>query len=159
MTETAICIVFCPCAVDSPAPDAAEEVVVHSGPDYIIIDWEREDKGDEGEGGWEAEYTITIIPVNKGQAPNENGTGNGTLGSARVMTLTTSSQPPVKVAGLDPETDYEVLVETRLGPHFTSTVRVDDVQTTANDSRMPREIIGVRSLFVSYCFNSQELIL
>ncbi len=119
-------------------------MVVHTGPDYVIVDWDR--SNGEGEGGWEAEYTITIVPVGEaGEGGSINMTSNGTTTPvARVVTVTTTSTSPVRVAGLEPETDYEVRVETRLGPHFTSTVKVDDVRTAANDSRMPREIIGVR---------------
>ena len=134
--------------VDSPAPTSPNDMVVHTGPDYIIVDWKKEEdegseKNEDGE-EWAAEYVVTVIPIEE-----EDLAGNSTAPSnlTQVVTVTVPSNggvPPLRVAGLDPETEYEVVVETRLGPGFTSTVRLGEVKTTANDSQMPREIIGVR---------------
>ncbi len=126
-------------------------MVVHTGPDYIIVDWEKEEEGSTNGDGekWAAEYVVAVIPV---PLEEEDLDGNSTVPAnlTKVVTVTVPSDgsspggvPPLRVAGLDPETEYEVVVETRLGPGFTSTVRLGEVKTTANDSQMPREIIGV----------------
>ncbi len=128
-------IVFYNCsfyAVSPPSPDSASDVVVHTGPDYVVVDWEHEEDTE----GWEAEYTVTVIPI---------GTSSNSSNSSNVVRVTEagSAGPPITVGGLDPETEYRVVLETRLGAEFTAEVEKSGIKTTANDSDLPKEIIGV----------------
>lgn len=129
--------------VDSPAPKRSD-LAVRPGPDSIVVDWERKDpsRGDAAP-GWRTTYTVTVLPVVAADAAaGGNSTSNGTAAEPRVHSVESGS-PPVSVGGLLPETEYTVVVETRLGPAWTSTVQLDGVHTTANDSELPKEIIGV----------------
>lgn len=66
---------------------------------------------------------------------------NATLDPIEVST----TRPPVNVTRLLPESKYRFVIVTRLSPEWRTTLTLDEVYTTANDSKMPEEIIGVSS--------------
>ena len=55
-----------------------------------------------------------------------------------------TTKPPVNITRLSPESKYRFVIITKLSPEWKTTVTLDDIYTTANNSKMPEEIIGVR---------------
>jgi len=109
-------------AVDSPAPDE-EEIVVEAHADHVVLRWEDDE-------GWAATYTVRVM------AENANGT-------MEEVVKVTSSQPFFNVTGLNPESRYTISLETDLGDgKLRKETLLDAVHTTANDSSLPKEIIG-----------------
>ena len=60
----------------------------------------------------------------------------------RERTLT-AMVPPFNITDLVPESKYSILITTTLGREFTSTLEIDDVYTTANNSIEPEGIVDV----------------
>ena len=55
-----------------------------------------------------------------------------------------TSNPPINITELTPETEYSFVITTALNPKFRTTYVVENVHTTANNSQLPEEIVGVR---------------
>ena len=74
-----------------------------------------------------------------------NRTGrNSTDDIASSFIVLTSSSPPVNLTGLEPESSYSVEIETELNPKWRTTMTLEEVHTTANNSQLPEGIVGVR---------------
>jgi hypothetical protein len=132
---------------------------IRPGPTHILLNW------DAAPGkGWLSTYTVKVTlppqPVQEEdneveikrleKAINMNKTEedlemmkNAT--KAREITLVTM-KPPLNITNLVPESKYLIVLTTSLGREYTSTIKLDEVYTTANNSRDPEEIISVTSL-------------
>ena len=53
-----------------------------------------------------------------------------------------TSNPPINITELTPETEYSFVITTVLNPKFRTTFVVENVHTTANNSQLPEEIVG-----------------
>ncbi len=79
---------------------------------------------------------------------NYTNVGNLTnIGSKR--TYRSSIVPPFNVSHLIPEHQYKIVITTNLNDKWKTTLVLEDVFTTANNSKLPEEIIGV-SLTTSF---------
>ncbi len=143
---------------------------IQPGPTHIALNWD-----DVPNEGWESNYTVKIV-LPEQEVDNDveekrlkkaldvgNGTraesenlisqddqekpGNSTRSEQLPRTLVlTSDRPPLNITGLVPESKYTIILTTSLGREYTSTLELDDVYTTANNSRMPAGIVGVTRL-------------
>ena len=136
--------------VDSPAPSKSS-LKIMPGPTHITLDWQNLAEG------WITSYKINVVPTK---------TSNKTRRSERADNLTTShlfvsqngsveyepreiefnkrSGPPINITNLEPETEYDFVITTSLNGKWKTTLSLDDILTTANNSFGPEGIIGVR---------------
>ena len=63
--------------------------------------------------------------------------------------LTSAVAPPFNVSNLIPENEYKVVITTSLNDKFKTTLVLNDVYTSANNSKLPEGIIGVSVLAMS----------
>ena len=133
--------------VESTAPSKTS-LKVMPGPTHIILDWKSPSEG------WITSYKIHVVPTK---------TSNKTRRSERADNLTTShlfvsqngsvdyeskeiefskSRPPINITNLQPETEYNFVITISLNEEWKTTLNLDDVTTTANNSLFPEGIIG-----------------
>merc|ERR1711971_56213 len=54
----------------------------------------------------------------------------------------TKNKPPINITNLEPETEYDFIITTSLNSKWKTSLSLDDIATTANNSRQPEGIIG-----------------
>ena len=134
--------------VESPAPSKSS-LKIMPGPTHITLDWQSPSEG------WITSYKINVVPTK---------TSNKTRRSERADNLTTSHlfvsqngsvdyeareiefskrNPPINITNLEPETEYKFVITTFLNDKWKTTLNLDDITTTANNSFGPEGIIGV----------------
>ena len=133
-------------SVVSPTPKT-EDIRVFSGPDFIFLDWPVT------EVGWASNYSVEIEHINATvDAGLENDVDvNGSTTTLRrsdrklvdALHLTSAIAPPFNVSNLIPENEYKVVITTMLNDNFKTTLVLNDVYTSANNSKLPEGIIGV----------------
>ena len=138
-------------SVVSPSPKT-EEVRVFSGPDFIFLDWPVT------EVGWASNFSVEIEHVNATIDANDDGNDidvdNDVNASSTLrrsdrklvdtLHMTSAVAPPFNVSNLVPENEYKVVITTALNDKFKTTLVLNEVFTSANNSKLPEGIIGVR---------------
>lgn len=125
-----------------------------SGPTYVQLDW------DVPQDGWTHVFKVKAVPK---QSLNQSTASNGTSDeedldrvgrnySSDAEVWIKSSRPPIKITNLLPETNYKVVIETVLHPEWSRTLEIENVETTANGSDLPEEIIGVGLFHINSVF-------
>lgn len=135
--------------MQSNAPNRSSLKII-PGPTHVVLSWDA-----ESDQGWETNYTVRVTPKTEVFDPmdplgyNGNDTLNrtGRLENDSLLPfefhVLSSSAPPINLTNLLPESEYTVELITSLGPKFKTTLQLDNVYTTANNSKMPAEIVGV----------------
>ena len=136
--------------VESPAPSKTS-LKVMPGPTHITLDWQSPAEG------WITNYKINFVPTktsNKTKARSERADNlttshlyvnqNGSVDYEPKEIEFNKRGPPINITNLRPETGYKVLITTYLNPNTKTTLSLDEVITTANNSFGPEGIIGVR---------------
>ena len=139
--------------VESPAPSKTTLKVV-PGPTFVTLDWGAPQEG------WVTSYKVQVEPVkdatNRSRRDEraDNLTNsilyvnqNGTVELEPKEVEFTQSKPPINITNLEPETEYNFIITTSLNPKWKTTISLDEVATTANNSWQPEEIIGVKISF------------
>ena len=127
-------------SVIAPTPKTSD-LRVFTGPDFIYLDWPVQNDG------WASNYTIEVEPMNATFNDESMIDANSTsLRNDRKLpdAFYPSSTPPFNLSNLVPENEYKILITTSLNDKFKTTFVLEDVFTTANESRLPEGIIGVR---------------
>lgn len=134
--------------LQSNAPNRSSLKII-PGPTHVVLSWDA-----ESDQGWETNYTVRVTPKTEVFDPmdplgyNGNDTLNrtGRLENDSLLPfefhVLSSSAPPINLTNLLPESEYTVELITSLGPKFKTTLQLDNVYTTANNSKMPAEIVG-----------------
>ena len=99
--------------------------------------------------GWVSTYTVKVVPrMMPKEDEDEDADGLNRTRREEVLENVTEvqlaeSRPPINITDLVPESKYDFIITTSLGPDWKSSVTVEDVVTTANSSRLPEGIVGV----------------
>jgi hypothetical protein len=108
---------------------------IFSGSDYIYLDWPVTTDG------WSTDFSIQIEDTNSTLENDfDNSTTSGDIQSGKYHS---SIAPPYNVSNLLPEHQYQIVITTSLNDKWKTTLVMNDVFTTANNSKLPEEIIGV----------------
>jgi hypothetical protein len=172
-------------SVVAPTPKTSDLKIL-SGPDFIYLDWPVPEEGwasdfsidielmnstldDEFEVGNSKSVDIftnvdsftsigNISTIgNFTNVGNSTNVGNLTnIGSKR--TYRSSIVPPFNVSHLIPEHQYKIVITTNLNDKWKTTLVLEDVFTTANNSKLPEEIIGVSLTTVILLIFSEEIL-
>ena len=132
--------------VVAPTPKTSELKIL-SGPDFIYLDWPVP------ESGWASDFSIDIELMNS-TLDDEFDVVNSTNvdGKKLADAYRSSIVPPFNVSDLIPEHQYKIVITTNLSDKWKTTLVLEDVFTTANNSKLPEEIIGVS--FINHCLFS-----
>eukprot|EP00095_Tigriopus_kingsejongensis_P002761 maker-scaffold1543_size36305-snap-gene-0.6 protein:Tk02761 transcript:maker-scaffold1543_size36305-snap-gene-0.6-mRNA-1 annotation:"predicted protein" len=130
--------------VTSNAPNQSSLRVI-PGPTHILLSWDTEDQG------WPANYTIKVTPkarelplnaMDPNATLNREGRQENNASVPLEFQIESSSGPPINLTNLWPESEYSVEIVTSLGPKWKTTLELDSLFTTANNSKLPEEIVG-----------------
>ena len=118
-----------------PSPKTSDLRIL-SGSDYIYLDWPVPTDG------WSTDFYISIDDTNSTFDDEfDNLTKIVDILSSNVGK--SSIVPPFNVSNLLPEHQYQIVITTSLNDKWKTTLTMNDVFTTANNSKLPEEIIGV----------------
>ena len=118
-----------------PSPRTSDLRIL-SGSDYIYLDWPVPTDG------WSTDFYISIDDTNSTFDDEfDNSTKSVDILSSNVGK--SSIVPPFNVSNLLPEHQYQIVITTSLNDKWKTTLTMNDVFTTANNSKLPEEIIGV----------------
>ncbi|XP_059099111.1 uncharacterized protein LOC131893169 isoform X1 [Tigriopus californicus] len=131
---------------ESNAPNRSSLRII-PGPTHVVLSWDA-----EADQGWQTNYTVRVTPQTVLLDPMDTLGLNDTLNRTGRLendsniplefNIISSSAPPINLTNLWPESEYSVELITSLGPKFKTTLQLDNIFTTANDSKMPAEIVG-----------------
>lgn len=120
------------------------------GPTHITLDWSAPYEG------WVTSYKVQVEAAKDSNRSRrderaDNLTNsilyvNQNNGSVEVETREiefNGSKPPINITNLEPETQYNFVITTSLNSKWKTTLNLDEVATTANNSWQPEGIIGV----------------
>ena len=110
-----------------------------AGPTHVVLNWTSPTEG------WTSNYTVSVIPTPE-EDPNKQQGLNRTRreeNMTKELIQVSTTKPPVNITRLAPESKYKFVIITKLSPDFKTTMTLEDVYTTANNSKMPEEIVGV----------------
>ena len=120
-----------------PSPKTSDLRIL-SGSDYIYLDWPVPTDG------WSTDFYISIDDTNSTFDDEfDNSTKSVDILSSNVGKYQSSIVPPFNVSNLLPEHQYQIVITTSLNDKWKTTLTMNDVFTTANNSKLPEEIIGV----------------
>lgn len=135
--------------METPAPSKTNLKVI-PGPTYITLDWSA--PHDEG---WVTSYKVQVEPSNFNNRSRrderaDNLTQNLIIFNNDTIEYDTveMNNPPINITNLEPETEYSFVITTTLNSKWKTTLDLDDIATTANNSWQPEGIIGVKLLHV-----------
>jgi hypothetical protein len=130
----------------SAAAPTENNLIVKAAPTFIIFDW------NVPKSGWIHNFTVSMLvndtkPIPRAKRSSFKNESNETESLFQPIS---SSRPPINISNLTPETKYSFMIETALNEAWKTTYIVEEVHTTANNSELPENIIGVKSWFQSF---------
>ena len=150
--------VFCQAdvIVESPAPSKTTLKVI-PGPTHITLDWSAPQEG------WITSYQVHVEPAkdtNRSRGRDDRADNltnsilyvnqNGTVELEPSEIEFTKTKPPINITNLEPETEYKFVITTSLNSKWKTTLNLDEIATTANNSGQPEGIIGFTMTSAGY---------
>ena len=147
--------VFCQAdlIIETPAPSKTSLKVI-PGPTHITLDWSAPPEG------WITSYKIHVEPSKEAnrsrredRSDNFTQNQNGTVEQAssdEEIEFKFKNKPPINITDLLPETEYNFEITTSLNSKWATTLNLEDISTTANNSRPAEGIIGFTMTSAEY---------
>ena len=135
--------VFCQAdlIIETPAPSKTSLKVI-PGPTHITLDWNSPQEG------WITSYKIHVEPSKEANRSRREDRADNLTNSLLYVNQNGSAvedepseiefsktKPPINITNLEPETEYNFEITTTLNSKWRTTLSLDEISTTANNSR------------------------